>query len=152
MICKKSKAKKKRKSTQPIITTTMTTQAKNPFTWVEIYVDDMRRAQTFYEAVLQIKMIAMAMPGEYGDLEMLSFPWDEGGTNISGALCKTSDMKPGTGGTLVYFACDDCATETARVENAGGKVLQPKFQIGAHGFCSIVMDTEGNTIGLHSLK
>ncbi|MFN2429208.1 MAG: VOC family protein, partial [Cryomorphaceae bacterium] len=33
----------------------MTAQPKNPFTWVEIYVEDMRRAQKFYEAVLQIK-------------------------------------------------------------------------------------------------
>lgn len=130
----------------------MTQQAKNPFTWVEIYVEDMCRAQTFYETVLQIEMIPMEMPGEMGDLEMLSFPWVEGGTNISGALCKTGDMKPGAGGTLVYFACEDCATETSRVTAAGGRVLQPKFQIGEHGFCSIVMDTEGNSIGLHSMK
>ncbi|MCA1763853.1 MAG: hypothetical protein LC664_12800 [Flavobacteriales bacterium] len=58
----------------------------------------------------------------------------------------------GAGGTLVYFACEDCATETSRVANAGGKVLQEKFKIGDHGFCSIVMDTEGNTVGLHSMK
>ena len=128
----------------------MTTQTKNPFTWVEIYVEDMSRAQRFYETVLQIKMIPMQAPGDFGDLEMLSFPWAEGALNISGVLCKTSDMKPGTGGTLVYFTCDDCDTETARVEDAGGQVLQPKFQIGEHGFVSIVMDTEGNSIGFHS--
>lgn len=124
---------------------------KNPFTWVEIYVEDMGRAQKFYETVLQIQMIAMQAPGNFGDLEMLSFPWAEGESNISGALCKTSDMKPGAGGTLVYFACDDCANETSRVESAGGKVLQGKFQIGEHGFCSICMDTEGNVIGFHSM-
>jgi uncharacterized protein len=130
----------------------MTTQAKNPFTWIEIYVADMGRAQKFYETMLQIKMFPMLTPGESSDLEMLSFPWAEGETNISGALCKTSAMKPGTGGTVVYFTCDDCATETSRVEAAGGQVLQGKFQIGEYGFCSIVMDTEGNTIGLHSMK
>jgi predicted enzyme related to lactoylglutathione lyase len=53
---------------------------------------------------------------------------------------------------LVYFTCEDCATETARVEDAGGKILQAKFQIGDHGFVSIAMDTEGNTIGFHSNK
>lgn len=130
----------------------MTTQAKNPFTWVEIYVEDMSRAQNFYETVLQIKMISMQAPGGFGDLEMLSFPWAQGESNISGALCKTSEMKPGPGGTLVYFTCEDCAIETARVETAGGKVLQDKFPIGEHGFCSVVMDTEGNTIGFHSDK
>jgi uncharacterized protein len=130
----------------------MATQAKNPFTWVEIYVEDMSRAQKFYETILQIEMIPMQAPGDFGDLEMVSFPWVEGEGNISGALCKTKEMSPGTGGTLVYFTCDDCADETSRVQDAGGQVLQQKFQIGEHGFCSIVMDTEGNTIGLHSMK
>lgn len=128
----------------------MTAKAKNPFTWVEIYVEDMSRAQKFYETVLDIQMIPMQVPGEFGDLEMLSFPYVEG--NISGALCKTSEMKPGAGGTLVYFTCEDCEVETNRVENAGGKVLQGKVPIGEHGFCSVVMDTEGNTIGFHSCK
>ena len=83
---------------------------------------------------------------------MLSFPWAEGQANISGALVKTAMMKAGTGGTVVYFACDDCAVEESRVKGAGGEVLQPKMSIGDYGFCSIVLDTEGNTIGLHSMK
>lgn len=128
------------------------TQSKNPFTWIEIYVEDMSRAQQFYETILDLKMSPMQAPGEFGDLEMVCFPWAEGEINISGALCKTSDMKPGTGGTLVYFTCDDCAIESSRVIAAGGHVLQEKFQIGEHGFCSIIMDTEGNSIGLHSSK
>ena len=130
----------------------MAATAKNPFTWVEIYVEDMKRAQKFYETVLQIEMIPMVTPGDFGELEMLSFPWDEGGTNISGALCKMPDMKPGAGGTLVYFTCEDCEAEQHRVAAAGGKVLQPKMSLGEHGFCSVVMDTEGNSVGLHSTK
>lgn len=128
------------------------TTAKNPFTWVEIYVDDMERAQKFYEEILQIQMIPMETPGGMGDLQMVSFPWAQNEPNISGALCKTSEMKPGTGGTLVYFACVDCAVEMGRVAAAGGQVLQPKFPIGEFGFCSICMDTEGNAFGLHSMK
>lgn len=130
----------------------MSTHAKNPFTWVEIYVADMQRAQKFYETVLQISMNSMQTPGDFGDLEMVSFPWSQDGPNITGALCKTKEMQPGTGGTLVYFACDDCSVEYSRVEAAGGKVLQEKFQIGEHGYCAIVMDTEGNTIGLYSMR
>ncbi|GAB1395995.1 MAG: VOC family protein [Bacteroidetes bacterium] len=130
----------------------MTTKAKNPFTWVEIYVDDMSRAQKFYETVLQTKLSELPMSAEFGDMQMVSFAWAEGEPNISGALVKMRDMKPGTGGTLVYFACDDCSVEESRVESAGGKVLNPKMSIGDYGFCSVVMDTEGNTIGLHSMK
>ena len=128
----------------------MTTTTKNPFTWVEIYVEDMSRAQKFYEHVLQIQMIPMQAPGDFGDLEMLSFPWAPEDGNISGSLCKTNDTKPGLGGTLVYFTCEDCAIETSRVENAGGTVIQEKLSLGEHGFCAIAIDTEGNRIGFHS--
>jgi uncharacterized protein len=99
----------------------MTTQAKNPFTWVEIYVEDMDRARKFYETVLAVQMAELPMPEGNSDLQMLSFPWAENEKNISGALVKTSMMKAGTGGTVVYFACDDCAVEESRVERAGGK-------------------------------
>jgi uncharacterized protein len=130
----------------------MDTQLKNPFTWVEIYVEDLGRAQKFYETVLQIEMTPMETPGGFGDLEMLCFPWAQGGENISGALCKTKDIKPGPGGTLVYFICDDCAIEASRVIQAGGKVVQEKYPLGEHGFCAIIMDTEGNSVGFHSMK
>ena len=42
----------------------MAIKVKNPFTWVEIYVDDMNRARKFYEAVLDLKLTEMPMPGE----------------------------------------------------------------------------------------
>jgi predicted enzyme related to lactoylglutathione lyase len=129
----------------------MTTPTKNPFTWVEIYVNNMSRAQKFYETVLDIKLVEMPMEG-MGNLQMLSFPWAENEPNISGALVKMDDMGPGAGGTLVYFTCTDCSVEEGRVEKAGGKILQPKMSIGEHGYCSIVMDTEGNHVGLHSME
>lgn len=130
----------------------MSTQAKNPITWVEIYVDDMSRAQKFYETVLDIQMSALPMPEGMDNFQMISFPWNENDKNISGALVKMENMNPGPGGTVVYFTCDECSVEESRVEGAGGKVLQTKMSIGEYGFCSIVMDTEGNTIGLHSMQ
>lgn len=130
----------------------MSAQPKNPFTWVEIYVDDMSRAQKFYETILDIKMVELPMPDGMNEMLMLSFPWAEGEKNISGALVKMQDVKPGNGGTIVYFDCDDCALEESRVENAGGKVLQAKMSIGNYGFCSMISDTEGNVVGLHSMK
>ncbi|MBK9257320.1 MAG: VOC family protein [Saprospiraceae bacterium] len=130
----------------------MATNAKNPFTWVEIYVEDMSRAQKFYETVLEIQMTELPMPEGIDEMQMISFPWEENEKNISGALVKMEHMKPGSGGTLVYFACEDCSVEESRVTSAGGKVLQSKMSIGDYGFCSIAMDTEGNSIGLHSMK
>jgi uncharacterized protein len=126
--------------------------SRNVFTWVEIYVEDMSRARKFYEAVLQAELTDMDMPEGMGEMQMVCFPWLENGPNISGALVKMENMKPGAGGTLVYFACENCAVEISRVAQAGGKVLQEKMPIGNYGFCGIAMDTEGNTIGFHSMK
>ncbi|MEC7468474.1 MAG: VOC family protein, partial [Pseudomonadota bacterium] len=47
---------------------------------------------------------------------------------------------------------EDCATEASRVVEAGGVLEREKFAIGEYGFVSLAKDTEGNVIGLHSLK
>ena len=78
------------------------------------------------------------------------FPGDEGGANCAGALVEKPESAGSGGGTLVYFVSEDCTTEQEKVAAAGGKVLQPKMSIGEFGFIAILMDTEGNTIGLHS--
>ena len=133
-------------------------EIKNPIGWTEIYVEDMSRAQKFYETVLDIKMQAMPMPeGMEADessenyFEMVGFPGDMDKPGSSGALVKSPMFKPGPGGTLSYFVCDDCAVELARVEAAGGKVVAPKMPIGEFGFIGIGFDTEGNQIGFHSM-
>ena len=122
---------------------------QNPVGWFEIYVSDMPRAKSFYETVLNVKLEALSPPGDM-PIEMWSFPMDDKTYGAGGALAKMERVEPGQGGTLIYFSCEDCANEQSRVEQAGGTVVQPKFSIGEYGFCSVVIDTEGNTIGLHS--
>jgi len=124
----------------------------NPVGWFEIYVEDMSRARKFYETVLAQPLTDLPMPGSEKGMEMVGFPWVENAPNTSGALVKHPMGQPSATGTLVYFSCDDCATELSRVAAAGGKVLYEKFPIGEHGFCGIASDTEGNTIGFHSMK
>ncbi len=51
----------------------------------------------------------------------------------AGAICKMRGVEPGGNSTLVYFSCEDCAVEEARVNGAGGKVINPKMSIGEHG-------------------
>lgn len=52
----------------------------------------------------------------------------------------------------MYLGCADCAVEAARAAAHGGRVRRDKMAIGEHGFIALVADTEGTTIGLHSLK
>lgn len=125
--------------------------AQNPIGWFEIYVTDMDRAQKFYETVLGVSLIELPNPeGTTG--KMMAFPGDENAPGASGCLVKDEMGAPSANGTLIYFVCEDCAVELARVEAAGGKVITPKMDIGDFGFCGIASDTEGNSIGLHSMQ
>ena len=124
----------------------------NPVVWFEIYVQDMARAQRFYETVFQCTLTPLATPdGLDGGMQMLSFPADMHAMGATGTLVRMDGMTSGGGGTLVYFACADCAVEQGRVAAAGGQVLKPKFSIAPHGHIALVADSEGNCIGLHSM-
>lgn len=122
----------------------------NQVGWFEVYVEDMPRAVAFYNAVFDTQL--EFYPAEGGDLEMWMFPFTPGAPNAGGALVKSDFNGPSDKGTLVYFSCDDCAVEEARAAQAGAQVVMPKMAIGENGFVSLIKDSEGNTIGLHSLK
>ncbi len=117
--------------------------------WFDIYVEDMDRAQAFYETVLDTTLTSMDDPND-ATAQMRAFGDDFVSHGAGGALVKLEYAKPGPGGSMVYFACDDCAVEAGRVEAAGGAIVQPKFSIGDHGFVTVITDTEGNMVGLHS--
>jgi uncharacterized protein len=118
--------------------------------WFDIYVEDMARAQEFYETVLDTKLSPMDDPND-PTAQMRAFGDDFTSHGAGGALVKLAYTQPGPGGSMVYFSCNDCAVEAARVTAAGGSIVRPKFSIGEHGAVSIVTDTEGNMIGLHSV-
>jgi predicted enzyme related to lactoylglutathione lyase len=121
----------------------------NPVRWFEISVQDMNRARKFYETVFQTKLTKLDSP----IMEYWTFPqmiMDKPGT--SGALVKMDGAPSGVGGTLIYFACEDCAVEAARVVKSGGKIKQEKVAIGPYGYIALAFDTEGNMIGLHSMQ
>lgn len=122
----------------------------NAVGWFDIYVSDLNRAATFYEAVLGAKIEPMGDPT--GETQMMSFPADMSAYGAAGALTKSPHAGPGIGGTVVYFMAADCAVEEARVANAGGQVVRPKFSIGEFGWVALCQDTEGNMFGLNSLK
>jgi uncharacterized protein len=122
--------------------------AGNAVSWFEIYVQDMPRAKAFYEAVLGRTLERL----DSGDLEMWAFQgvMDQYGTG--GALVRIPGVPSGGNSTLVYFECEDCAVEGARLVGAGGTVHRDKFPIGRYGFIVLAVDTEGNMFGLHSMK
>ena len=124
----------------------------NPIVWFEIYVENMSRAKKFYESILDLKLEDMATPGGLEDeMQMVAFPGDMDKHGANGALVRMADMKPGGNSTVIYFGSEDCGIEEARIEKSGGKVIQGKQSLGEHGFMILAMDSEGNTIGVHSM-
>lgn len=121
---------------------------RNPVNWVEIATTDIERAKTFYATVFKMEFQFIEMP----DTKMYMFGSDGAAPGAMGALVASKDNTPSVDGAIVYFECEDVATETSRVEAAGGKLLFPKMGIGEFGFISQCIDTEGNRIGFHSSK
>lgn len=125
---------------------------KNPVGWFEIYVNDITRAKQFYEAVFNIQLSELTPPSEGNSLQMWAFPSDMQVYGASGALVQMSGVAAGGNSTLIYFSCEDCADEAARIGEAGGKIHESKTSIGEYGFIVLAFDTEENMIGLHSMK
>lgn len=122
----------------------------NPVGWFEIYVEDIERAKQFYESVFETKLQKLNAP--FPEIELWSFPKEEGQYGITGALVKMNGVSSGKNSTIVYFHCIDCAIEESRVVQSGGRIDRSKMAIGEYGFISLVFDTEGNMIGLHSMQ
>jgi predicted enzyme related to lactoylglutathione lyase len=121
---------------------------RNPVAWFEIYVQDMERAKKFYERTFDVTFERLPSP----EVELWAFPMKPEAPGCAGALVKMSGKDSGSGGTIIYFPGSDCAEMATRAVKNGGRIQNEKKPIGEHGFIAHVLDTEGNLIGLHSMK
>ncbi len=123
---------------------------KHAISWFEIPSQDIDRAQKFYEAIFDMQMI----PVDVAQIKMRMFPVEDMMNNVSGAVVYHSEFykTSATDGPLVYLNGNpDLQIILDRVEGAGGQILLPKTQISPeHGYMALIMDTEGNRVGLHS--
>lgn len=123
---------------------------KHAISWFEIPSTDLDRATKFYEAIFGIKFIPMDMPG----MKMRMFPIEDI-MNIGGAIVENTGFhKPSsTDGPLIYLNGNpDVQSILDKVSGAGGSIVMPKTEISPeHGFMAVIIDTEGNRIGLHSI-
>ena len=122
----------------------------NPVGWFEIHVEDLDRAKAFYEMVFDRRL--GVLPSGDPTISILMFEGQQGEPGASGALIKHPMKKPSTEGALVYFSCSDCAIQTQRAVEHGGRIFKDKTSIGHNGFIAIIGDSEGNAIGLHSFS
>ena len=123
---------------------------KNAISWFEIGAIDLDRATTFYETIFNCKLIPLDLPG----MKMRMFPIEDM-MGVGGAIVNTDGFhKPSeTDGPLIYLNGNpDVQLILDRTEKAGGKILMPKTEISPeYGFMALIIDTEGNRIGLHNI-
>lgn len=120
----------------------------NALNWFEIPVSSFSRAKSFYEKVLGTAIETMEM----GPVTMGMLSTDQ--SAVGGAIVHGDGGSPSNNGTVVYLnGGDDLAPMLARAQQAGGTVVVPKTEIGNDfGFFAHFLDSEGNKVGLHSMK
>ena len=115
--------------------------------WFQIPVTDIDRAVKFYSAVCQTSLQRM----DDERMKRAFFPMDPESTG--GELVQSPNDRPSADGVTIYLnAPDGVDAAVERAVAGGGSVCVPKMSIGEHGFIALVMDTEGNQIGLHAMS
>lgn len=121
-------------------------QTKSYISIFEIPARDIKRAINFYEAILDIDIEQMEMPG----MEMGILPYEN--QEVIGVIVKGEGYEPSTKGVTIYInGGDDLQIILEKVEQNGGSILVPKTaHADESGFFALFIDTEGNKMGLHS--
>jgi len=121
----------------------------NSLNWSEIPVTDFKRAKTFYSKVLDAQIHDDPNP----NMQYAYLPSDPQKGGFGGAIAGGENFVPSMTGTTVYLdSGNDLSVPLGRVESAGGTIILPKTAIDENrGFIALIIDTEGNKVGFHSI-
>lgn len=118
--------------------------------YVEIPVKDLERAMKFYQTVFALQP-SQIYTDEVRRTNTLVNPAQPGEVGVS--LNQTKNFEPSNKGPLVYFEPgDDLIDSLKRVEQSGGKIVEPQTPMGGAGHYAIITDSEGNALALYSSK
>ena len=129
------------------LSTQQTTNHMNSFiSLFEIPATDVLRAVDFYQAILNIQIEKMNMPG----MEMGIFPYEQ--QMVTGVIIKSEGYKPSADGVTIYLnGGNNLQIILDKVAENGGEIIVPKTpHADDNGFFALFLDTEGNKIGLNS--
>ncbi len=119
---------------------------KNYISMFEIPATDISRAIEFYQAILDINIEKMEMPG----MEMGILPYE--GQMVTGVIMKGEGFQPSADGVTIYLnGGDNLQIILDKVEKNSGKIIVSKtLHADESGYFAIFLDSEGNKIGLNS--
>lgn len=126
---------------------------KSAIDWFEIPSKDFSRAMRFYSTILgePLKDMSDQMQCPYAFFPMECQGIE--GQGVGGALRAAGTTKNcnDDGPTIYLNAGEDVNRVLDKVKAAGGEITMPKTAIGEYGFIAFIKDSEGNSIGLHSM-
>lgn len=107
----------------------------------DLTADNPERAIKFYQSVFGWKFQKWDGPMEY----WMATTGDDKEKGINGGLSKKGESGMPSMNTIGVPNVDDFSK---KVEDSGGKILQPKMPIPGVGFFATCQDTEGNIFGI----
>ncbi len=113
--------------------------------WFDLPVHDLDRATRFYSSVLALPMVRENAGGR--TFAVLTSPGGTGGCLIP---IPVSQPIPASGPLLYLSVEGRLRAALAEVIRLGGRIEMEVFRLGAHGWCAVVHDCEGNRIALHA--
>ncbi|MGY0197501.1 VOC family protein [Leptothrix sp. BB-4] len=125
-------------------------QPERAINWFEIPVTDLDRAQRCYEAVLDRPLRRESMGPQ---AELAVFPYEPGAAT-GGCLMKSPGLRPSPDGARIYLNAEPSLdAAVGRAERAGLRVLVPRVDLpGDMGAFAVIVDSEGNHVGMHALR
>ncbi|NIM96315.1 MAG: VOC family protein [Anaerolineales bacterium] len=107
----------------------------------EFHADEPERAIKFYEGVFGWKITKWDGPVDY----WLVYTGEEGEPGIDGAITKREESGAQTWNTVDV---EDLDEYVKKVEQNGGKVVEPKTAVPGVGYMAYCQDSEGNIFGM----
>jgi len=117
--------------------------------WFEIPADDVRRAGKFYGTVFGWATPPMGPDAAFAltiQADGNGNPTEVGG--INGGFHKRQGSADA--GPVINIYVNDIDAKLKAVEAAGGRVIQPRTEVGEYGLSmALFSDTEGNVLGVY---
>lgn len=128
----------------------MSKKKADKVSWFEVPADDVKRASEFYNKVFGWATPPMGKDATFA----LTVAADENGNpteagGINGGFHKRQGATDA--GPVINIHVDDIDAKLKAVEEAGGRILQPRTEIKEYGLSmALFSDTEGNVMGVYN--
>ncbi|KIW66258.1 hypothetical protein PV04_08457 [Phialophora macrospora] len=125
--------------------------------WINVLATDVERAKAFYSTVFNWSFnrttTSEGQPLDPAEIAMFEVP---GQPSLNGGITRVSESEwassHGKGGVVLYLYVDDINPYEKKIVGAGGKKMTEIMPEGDRAVMQHFEDTEGNYLGIYSMK